>query len=70
MSDVRHHDHRDWRCAVGRHHYVTVQDDNPEMRGESHRACTRCGHVKEFAEYGAPPPGGLAGGLYRARPDE
>ncbi len=70
MSETANHDHKDWRCAVGRHHYVTVQDDNPEMRGESHRECTRCGHVKEFASYGPPPPGGVAGAMNPAKPVE
>ena len=26
---------RQWRCRLGRHHYVGVQDDNPEMRGQA-----------------------------------
>lgn len=41
----------DWRCKLGRHHYVEVPDDNPEMRGHAHQECTRCGHVKDVNEY-------------------
>lgn len=42
--------HADWRCHVGRHHYVTAQDDNPEMRGHIYLECTRCG--KQDPDYG------------------
>ena len=34
-------------CSLGKHHYETVQDDNPEIRGGSHRKCTKCGHIQE-----------------------
>lgn len=44
--------HKDMRCRVGKHHYVGVMDDNPEMRGQGHLECTRCGHVKDINSYG------------------
>lgn len=43
--------HTDKRCRLGRHHYVGVMDDNPEMRGQGHLECTRCGRVKDVASY-------------------
>ena len=56
-------DHRkDMRCRLGRHHYVGVQDDNPEMRGQGHLECTRCGHIKDIDSYGPMPPEALGGG--------
>ena len=39
---------KDMRCRVGKHHYVGVMDDNPEMRGQGHLECTRCGHIKDI----------------------
>jgi hypothetical protein len=33
----------DWRCRLGRHHYLSHADDNPEVRGQSVLECTRCG---------------------------
>jgi hypothetical protein len=39
---------KDLRCRMGKHHYVGVMDDNPEMRGQGHLECTRCGHVKDI----------------------
>jgi hypothetical protein len=50
------------RCRLGRHHYVGVQDDNPEMRGQGHLECTRCGHIKDIDSYGPMPPEALGGG--------
>jgi hypothetical protein len=40
----------DWRCHLGRHHYVRKPDDNPEMHGATYQECTRCGRQ----EYGGP----------------
>ena len=48
---------KDWRCRMGRHHYVEVRDDNPETRGHTHQERTRCGHVNDKNEYGAGNPG-------------
>ena len=47
---------RQWRCRLGRHHYVGVQDDNPEMRGQAYLKCTRCGKPKDPPKYGPMPP--------------
>lgn len=49
--------HVDWRCHLGRHHFIGVPDDNPEMRGEFHLECTRCGKWKDIDGYGAVPAG-------------
>jgi hypothetical protein len=43
--------HQDARCRIGKHHYVGVMDDNPEMRGQGHLECTRCGHIKDISSY-------------------
>ena len=51
----------DWRCRMGRHHYVGVQDDNPEMRGRGFLRCTRCGKPKDPNVYGPMPPTAIAG---------
>src|SRR4051794_25135090 len=51
---------KSWRCRLGRHHYLPVQDDNPEMRGRHYLRCDRCGKPKDPPEYGAPPPAGMA----------
>jgi len=53
---------KDWRCRIGRHHYVGVQDDNPEMRGQGYLQCTRCGKPKDPPRYGAMPPNVLGAG--------
>ncbi|HYN71941.1 MAG TPA: hypothetical protein VES60_05515 [Nakamurella sp.] len=45
-----------WRCRVGLHHYVGVQDDNPEIRGQAYLKCTRCGKPKDPPRYGPMPP--------------
>ena len=50
-------DPKDWRCKMGRHHYVQVTDDNPEMRGRSHQECSRCGHARDKNEYQPGNPG-------------
>ena len=42
MTDTDHAK-LDWRCHLGRHHYVRRFDDNPEVRGQSVLECTRCG---------------------------
>jgi hypothetical protein len=47
-------DGRDWRCRLGRHRYVLVQDDNPEMRGRGYLQCVRCGKPKDPPSYGPP----------------
>ncbi len=51
---------RDWRCRLGRHHYLPAQDDNPEMRGRHYLRCSRCGKPKDKDEYG-PMPGTALG---------
>src|SRR6478752_7132993 len=33
----------DWRCRLGRHHYLSHAEDKPEVRGQSVLECTRCG---------------------------
>jgi Fe2+ or Zn2+ uptake regulation protein len=43
--------HRSALCRLGRHHHVRVQDQNPENLRAAHLECTRCGHIKEIAEY-------------------
>ncbi len=43
---------RSWRCRLGRHHYVRVQDDNPEMRGRSYERCARCGKTGDRRDDG------------------
>jgi hypothetical protein len=34
-------------CRIGRHHYRTVNQDNPENRGYQYRECIMCGKTKE-----------------------
>ena len=34
-------------CRIGRHHYQTVNEDNPENRRYQHRECVICGKIKE-----------------------
>lgn len=53
--------HADWRCHLGRHHYVVMQDDNPEKPGQSYLECTRCGKKNDPPTYGPPSPGAAAG---------
>jgi hypothetical protein len=48
----------DWRCQLGRHHYIRVVDDKPEVRGQTVLLCTRCGKHED-----APPPTGRSGSL-------
>jgi len=52
---------KSWRCRLGRHHYLPVQDDNPEMRGRPYLRCDRCDRPKDKKEYKPMPPGGLVG---------
>ena len=52
---------RDWRCRLGRHHYLPAQDDNPEMRGRHYLRCDRCGRPKDKDEFG--PMSGTALGV-------
>ena len=49
----------DWRCQLGRHHYIRVVDDNPEVRGQTVLLCTRCGKHEDAT---ADRTVGLAGG--------
>jgi len=49
------------RCHLGRHHYQVMQDDNPEMRGQSYLECTRCGKKKDPATYKPLSQGGVMG---------
>ncbi len=53
---------RSWRCRLGLHRYLPVQDDNPEMRGRAYLRCDLCGKPKDPPEYGAPPPMRAFGG--------
>jgi hypothetical protein len=56
---------KDWRCAAGRHHWVRLQDDNPENRASQHLECTRCQKIKEIPgsfQGGAAAFGGTGGG--------
>ena len=48
----------DWRCQLGRHHYIRVVDDNPEVRGQTVLLCTGCGKHED-----GPPPTGRSGSL-------
>ena len=34
-----------WLCRTGRHHWIGVPDDNPEMRGQAYLQCTKCGKL-------------------------
>ncbi len=40
-----------WKCRLGRHRYVVVNDDNPEFRASTHKECSRCLKFKEIKEY-------------------
>jgi len=52
----------DWRCHLGRHHYVRKLDDNPEMQGETYQECTRCGR-HEYGRQDVPPLGPRAAAM-------
>ncbi len=52
---VIEHQQKDWRCRIGRHHYIVRQDDNPEMRRLTYLQCTRCGKPKDPPSYGPMP---------------
>ena len=54
--------HADWRCHVGRHHFVGRPDDNPEMRGGGYLQCSRCGKKKDIDSYGPMPGTALGAG--------
>ena len=56
MTDGNEH-HGDWLCHVGRHHYESKMDYNPEMRNQTYLECSRCGKKKDPPEYGPMPPG-------------
>lgn len=51
-----------WKCRLGRHHYLLVNDDNPENRASTHLECTRCLKLKEIKEYVPTDGRYLAGG--------
>ncbi len=36
-----------WSCRLGRHHFRTVNQDNPENRQYQFRECISCGKMKE-----------------------
>jgi hypothetical protein len=36
-----------WPCRLGRHHYRTVNQDNPENRKYRMKECIHCGKIKE-----------------------
>jgi hypothetical protein len=55
--------HADWRCHIGRHHFVGKQDDNPEMRGGGYLECVRCGKKKDIDSYGPMSPGAVGPGV-------
>ena len=52
---------KSWLCRTGRHHWIGVQDDNPEMRGGAYVQCTKCGKRKDPPHYGVMPPTALGG---------
>jgi hypothetical protein len=52
----------DWRCHLGRHHYVRKVDDNPDMHGQTYLECTRCGR-HEDGPPARPPLGPRAAGM-------
>ena len=62
MSEVMEHT-GDWRCHFGRHHFLAVVDDNPEVRGQSYLECSRCGKKKDPPSYGPMPPSTLGPGI-------
>lgn len=55
--------HADIRCHLGRHHYVTKRDDNPETRGQAYLECTRCGKKDDPPSYGPMSGTALGGGI-------
>lgn len=56
MTDTDHAK-LDWRCHLGRHHYVRRLDDNPEVRGQTVLQCTRCGKHEDGPPVSASGPG-------------
>ena len=36
-----------WFCRLGRHHFRSVNQDNPENRQYQYRECVTCGKLKE-----------------------
>ncbi len=51
-------------CRVGRHHYLLIDDENPEDRRIHHLECRDCGKIKESGPDYQPSDGRwLAGGL-------
>lgn len=57
------HTAKSWVCKAGRHHWIGVEDDNPEMRGQSYLPCTKCGKRKDPPSYGPMPPNVLGPGV-------
>lgn len=39
-----------WPCRFGRHHYRTVNQDNPENRQYRMKECIHCGKIKEGSD--------------------
>jgi hypothetical protein len=63
MINTSHAAATDWRCRLGRHHYISHPDDNPEVRGQSVLECTRCGKHEDGPAAGwalGPQAAGLA----------
>ncbi len=60
MTDTDH-TKLDWRCHLGRHHYVRKVDDNPEVRGQYVLICTRCGKHEDGPGSGPGPVGPAMG---------
>jgi hypothetical protein len=52
----------DWRCHLGRHHYVRKVDDNPDVHGQTYLECTRCGRHEDGPPV-KPPLGPRAAGM-------
>jgi len=40
-----------WKCRLGRHRWLVVNDDNPEQRKNTHRECSRCLKIKDETEF-------------------
>jgi len=40
-----------WKCRLGRHTWLVVNDDNPEQRQNTHLECSRCSKVKDQTQF-------------------
>ena len=40
-----------WKCRLGRHTWLVVNDDNPEQRRNTHLECKRCSKVKDQTQF-------------------